>query len=43
MRKLDLSVHVATASDWMEMILACSKHGSWDGGIGSDLFKLCHV
>lgn len=43
MRKLDLFVHVATASDWLEMILACSKHGLWDGGIGSDVFKLCHV
>lgn len=43
MRKLDLFVYVATASDWMEMILACSKHVSSDGGNDRDVFKLCHV
>jgi hypothetical protein len=43
MRKLDLFVYVVTASDWMEMILACSKCGSSDGGNDSDVFKLCHV
>lgn len=34
---------MATASDWMEMTLVCSKHGSSDGGIDSEVFKLYHV